>query len=1151
MNTAISSIDLIIVAAFLLLNLIVGLRYGRQVKTIRDYALGGKNFSTGTLTATIVATWTGGGFMFYGIEEIYSKGLYFVLAAMGASLGLLLTGMLGKYMGRFLENVSVAEAMGDLYGKTTQVITAISGICMSVGYIGSQFKAIAKVLGLLMHTEELWVTVLAATIVITYSTFGGIRSVTFTDVVQFFTFGTFIPFLGFVIWNRLADPHQVAKCLSDNPIFSFREVVGFTPDFMTTLGLMFFFAIPGLGPIVFQRIAMASNVTQVRRSFSYAAALDLAIFLFMVWVAILLLTASPGLAKNQIIPYLINTYTYPGLKGFFVIGVIAMAMSTADSYLNTSTVMLTNDVITALKLIASPGLITLRLCSFFLGVLGLFLALSNYDLLSLLMLSGSFSKPIFTVPLLLAIFGFRTSTRPVLIGMAAGFATVVCWNVFLKSTNSIFPGMLANLVFLLSSHYLLGSKGAQASKGIPTPAPEAWRAPKISWKERGIVVRTFQLSEYLKKNLPKNESFYFLFGIYVLTATYAAFYNLSPDFKADYATLCEHLQFATLLMTTSFVAYPIWPPSARGGYFIAWFWALSIFFNLFFIGPLLVIISGFQLSQLMIFMLNLMVAVLLLHWPLIITMAISGMGLAVFFFQQHVSAELAPGALEGLQAKVVYGLLLCSSFFIALFKHKEGYKRLEEQNALLTGEQKATRTELVSALQHEEQFFAEVTARGAHLLEVMTQKVKKFKQQIQKATRPTELEAVGSLMQEVSTVFENSMDYLHNVIYRVQAHLRLEVTTISLEQLFSNALAVFKLQDGASAKKPEIWNYTAYQELQCDAVRVGQLLINALIYARHTNTQCPILIGVQETILGYPLSSVKDHFKEITALCITVTTESKLLTPNALYIGNVGRTPLAIPQSINDLPISDNFRVVDAHYGAVAFLESGTGLTQHYIIPLRLREVRPKMMDIAQMQVGSLTGEPQEVLPEEKALIARIGKDTQADLELVQKAVATIKRYHGVQKRKSGEPFYLHPIAAAEILLDYSKDPDAIIATLLHDTVEDTSLTLSEIGVLFGPPVAAIVNKVTKLDGKLRRISMAEHENTRQLLEEEDARVLQVKLADRLHNMRTIDGHPSIAKQKQIAQETLQFFVPLARYLELKQVEAELQQLITAVMKKR
>lgn len=75
-------------------------------------------------------------------------------------------------------------------------------------------------------------------------------------------------------------------------------------------------------------------------------------------------------------------------------------------------------------------------------------------------------------------------------------------------------------------------------------------------------------------------------------------------------------------------------------------------------------------------------------------------------------------------------------------------------------------------------------------------------------------------------------------------------------------------------------------------------------------------------------------------------------------------------------------------------------------------------------------------------------------------------------------------------------------------------MTLAEIGVVFGPDVAAIVNKVKHLDGQFRRISMDAHENIRQLLEETDARVLQVKLADRTHNMRTIQGHPSLEKQK-------------------------------------
>jgi (p)ppGpp synthase/HD superfamily hydrolase len=171
-------------------------------------------------------------------------------------------------------------------------------------------------------------------------------------------------------------------------------------------------------------------------------------------------------------------------------------------------------------------------------------------------------------------------------------------------------------------------------------------------------------------------------------------------------------------------------------------------------------------------------------------------------------------------------------------------------------------------------------------------------------------------------------------------------------------------------------------------------------------------------------------------------------------------------------------------------------------------------------------------------------------MELAAKAIGYIKKYHRLSKRNTGEPFYLHPIAATDIIVNYTEDQETIFATLLHDSVEDTPLTLSEIGVVFGPEVAAIVNKVTHLDGQFHRIKMNMQENVRQLLEEADMRVLQVKLADRLHNMRTIRGHVP-DKQKKIAEETLHFFVPIAIRLGLKQIEEELQVLIAAVMQKQ
>ncbi|MEL7063023.1 MAG: HD domain-containing protein, partial [Bacteroidota bacterium] len=440
---------------------------------------------------------------------------------------------------------------------------------------------------------------------------------------------------------------------------------------------------------------------------------------------------------------------------------------------------------------------------------------------------------------------------------------------------------------------------------------------------------------------------------------------------------------------------------------------------------------------------------------------------------------------------------------------------------------------------------------GSDLLEAVDKKVENFSQQTRQLIDTHQTAAVSDALREVKGALRDTMDYLRSVIYRTQSHIRLEVETISFSDLITEALEVLEVQEIVDRPRPIVKYLAKDQELQCDATRIQQLLVNALFYAQqHGHPQQSVLLGIQATTLGYPIPSVKNHIKEVDALCIMVTRAETLPISKVLYMGATGRASFHIPQSTEDLALLDNQRIVDAHYGATELIVSDEGLVQVYVIPLRLREVRPKMMDIPQMEIGGIGEASQEVLPEETALLTRFEKEAHIDMELATKAIQIIKKYHGHAKYKSGEPFYLHPIASTEILLDYTQDSTAILATLLHDTVKDTALTLAEIGTIFGADVAAIVNKVTHLEGQFQRIHMDEHENIHQVLEESDTQVLQVKLADRTHNMRTIQRHPRIAKQKKIAEETLHFFVPIAKHLGLKQLEEELQGMVNAVMSK-
>ncbi len=171
--------------------------------------------------------------------------------------------------------------------------------------------------------------------------------------------------------------------------------------------------------------------------------------------------------------------------------------------------------------------------------------------------------------------------------------------------------------------------------------------------------------------------------------------------------------------------------------------------------------------------------------------------------------------------------------------------------------------------------------------------------------------------------------------------------------------------------------------------------------------------------------------------------------------------------------------------------------------------------------------------------------DPEADLEPVRRAFAYAVECHAGQRRMSGEPYVTHPIASARILAELGIDPTAICAALLHDVPEDTEASLADIEERFGPDVARLVDGVTKL-GKFSTLSHEQQqaENIRKmfLAMAEDIRVVLIKLADRLHNMRTLGALPP-EKQQRIARQTMEIYAPLAERLGIWQIKWELEDL--------
>jgi GTP pyrophosphokinase len=179
-------------------------------------------------------------------------------------------------------------------------------------------------------------------------------------------------------------------------------------------------------------------------------------------------------------------------------------------------------------------------------------------------------------------------------------------------------------------------------------------------------------------------------------------------------------------------------------------------------------------------------------------------------------------------------------------------------------------------------------------------------------------------------------------------------------------------------------------------------------------------------------------------------------------------------------------------------------------------------------------------------LVERVKRyDPSADEALLNRAYVYAMMAHGSQKRASGDPFVAHPLEVAAILTDLRLDSATIVAAVLHDTIEDTGATLDEINRIFGPEIGSLVDGLTKLK-KLDLVSKqaAQGENFRKLLLAiaADVRVLLVKLADRLHNMRTLGFMPP-EKRRRIAEETLEIYAPLAGRMGIQEIRDELEEL--------
>lgn len=371
---------------------------------------------------------------------------------------------------------------------------------------------------------------------------------------------------------------------------------------------------------------------------------------------------------------------------------------------------------------------------------------------------------------------------------------------------------------------------------------------------------------------------------------------------------------------------------------------------------------------------------------------------------------------------------------------------------------------------------------------------------------------------------------------KVMAHNSAEATSFvpvsnkeaPVKGILDNVLRYLKREGVNTDERVILQNTTGEATIIGDEYLIAKAVANGIDFMLNEKEEGKLTFSVERGHINYgPLADLPPITP---AICFFLTyKEGSATTP-----GISSTTPF----DLDNLPkeLLQIKQIIQSHYGV--FKKGDRFL--HLVFPEDLTKVCP---DSNMDPIEKLFGKASIDSKEDKAFLAAAKKAAgNFNMERIESALKACKSYHSKQKRKTGEPFYLHPVAVATILLPLTESEDVIIAALLHDVVEDTPFQLAQMDLMFGSKVSHIVKEITHLynhDGRKIKITNKQ-ENLENLFKNGNKESLLVKLADRLHNMRTLEGHPP-AKQKAIAQETLDFFLPAAKELQQPTIGEELE----------
>lgn len=437
------SIDQAIVYCYLFLVIIVGIFYKTRLKSLKDYALGGKNISFFVIAGSFFATQIGGGSTYGTSAEIYKQGVVFSIITMGYVVASFIVGYFfcNVLHIKYKKIISVSDLIGQFYGGKAEKISAIIGFLFGVGVLSTQMVVLGKVVESFIGFNYVTSILVSSTIVVLYSALGGIWAVAITDVIQFILLGVVVPLLASIM---VKEAHGLSFIISHLPR---SKIIIESENIVEYICLFLFFANPFhlLQPAAVQRCIILNDSNKIRKMFYIYGTIKALLVITLTLISFSAIIIYNDIDPNNIINHSIDQFLPPVLKGVTICGLLAVIMSTADSHLNTSTVLGMKNIIKCNKLIHA------RLLTVVIGIISIALAFFQVNIVQVIILLELLYALGVGIPL---VYGLVAKNKTLPINFYITFVTSVLlvfyFYIYKVEQNNFIPVIIISLVVLIT-----------------------------------------------------------------------------------------------------------------------------------------------------------------------------------------------------------------------------------------------------------------------------------------------------------------------------------------------------------------------------------------------------------------------------------------------------------------------------------------------------------------------------------------------------------------------------------------------------------------------------------------------------------------------------------------------------------------------------